>query len=247
MDCKIALISAVFWAWKRIMLGRTVDVSNEVMRWMKELPLGSGGPVIATTSGKTVSSIVANVRLNCSSSDFLGSTFVGDKHDSNVLISFGGSLVKLNDCFFFALDDGVLLDVRKMVFLLSPDDIGKSFGGLVFCAFSCCCWSCCCCCWPSEFVPPSSGSVFPAVPPSFPLLSARSLRIRIMISWVLLLGLFSVETGKGENKNVFLMYMWKNNGNFKVWSFYANQLTWKFVQFLFHFFFAKSLLHATCF
>lgn len=87
--------------------------------------------MIATTSGKIVSSLVAKHRLNCSKSDFLGSTFVGDKHDSNVLI-FGGSVTKLNDCFFFALD-GVLLDVRKMVFLLSLDDIGKSFGGLVFC------------------------------------------------------------------------------------------------------------------
>lgn len=97
---------------------------------MKRFALGSGGPRIATTSGKTVSSIVANVRLNCSRSDFLGSTFVGDRHDSKVLI-FDGSVLKLNDCFFFPLA-GVLLDVRKMVFLLSPDDIGKSLGGLVF-------------------------------------------------------------------------------------------------------------------
>lgn len=146
---------------------------------MKRLLLASGGPTIATTSGRTVSSIVANMRLSCSKSDLRGSTFVGERHDSSVLI-FGGSVVKLNDCFFFALA-GVLLDVRKMVFLLSPDDIGKSFGGLVFCICCCCSCCCCCCCWPSEFVPPISGSVFPAVPPSFPLLSARSLKIRIMI------------------------------------------------------------------
>lgn len=165
MDCKIALISAVFWAWNRMIFGLTLAVNKVVSRWMKRFPLCSVGPRIATASGKIVSSIVANVRLNCSKSDFLASTFVGDRHDSSALI-FDGSVLKLNDCFFFPLA-GVLLDVRKMVFLLSPDDIGKSFGGLVF-------WCCSCCCG-SEFAP-ISGSVFPAVPPSFPLLSARSLK-----------------------------------------------------------------------
>lgn len=131
--------------------------NNVVKRCVKRFPGSVNWPRIDTTSGKTVSSIVENVRLNCSNNDFLGSTFVGDKHVSNVLIF--GSVEKLNDCFFFALD-GVLLDVRKIVFLLSlDDDIGKSFGGLVFCG--------------SEFAPPISGSVFPAFP-SFPLLSARS-------------------------------------------------------------------------
>lgn len=136
------------------MLGRRF-VNNVVKRCVKRFP-GSIGPRMDTTSGSTVSSIVENALINCSNNDFLGSTFVGDKHVSNVLIF--GSVVKLNDCFFFALD-GVLLDVRKIVFLLSldADDIGKSLGGLVFCG--------------SEF---ASGSVFPALP-SFPLLSARSI------------------------------------------------------------------------
>jgi hypothetical protein len=103
-----------------------------IKRCVKRFP-GSNGPKIDTTSGNTLSSIVVNARLNCSSNDFRGSTFVGERHVSNVLIF--GSVVKLNDCFFFALD-GVLLDVRNIVFLLSFDDddtneIGKSFGGLV--------------------------------------------------------------------------------------------------------------------
>lgn len=74
--------------------------------------------MIDTTSG-SVDSSVANVRLSCSSSDFLGSTFVGDKHASSGT-NFG-SVVKLSDCFFFVALDGVLLDVRKIVFRLSPD------------------------------------------------------------------------------------------------------------------------------
>jgi hypothetical protein len=84
---------------------------------MKRLP-GSDGPTIDTTSGRVVSS-VAKVLLSCSSSDFLGSTFVGDRQASNG--TDFGSEEKLSDCFFFVALDGVLLDVRKMVFRLSPD------------------------------------------------------------------------------------------------------------------------------
>lgn len=114
---------------------------------------GSGGPTIDTTSGSAVSS-VANVLVNCSSRDFLGSTFVGDKQVSNVI---RGSVEKLNDCFFLMALLGVLLDVRNIVLRLSPDAC-VSFGGLpaVFCG--------------SELG--ASGSVLPAFP-SLPLLSAR--------------------------------------------------------------------------
>jgi hypothetical protein len=85
---------------------------------MKRLP-GSEGPTIDTTSG-SVDSSVANVRLNCSSSDFLGSTFVGDKQASKA--TDFESLEKLNDCFFLEALGGALLEVRKMVFLLSFED-----------------------------------------------------------------------------------------------------------------------------
>lgn len=148
-DCKIALISAVLWAWN---IGRIFVDRSVMSRWMKRLP-GSDGPTIDTTSGRVVSS-VAKVLLNCSKSDFRGSTFVGDRHASS-WTDFG-SVEKLNDCFFFVALEGVLLDVRKMVFRLSPDAWAESFGGLVCCG--------------SEFG--ASGSVFWAVP-SFPLLSAR--------------------------------------------------------------------------
>lgn len=72
-----------------------------------------------TTSGRVVSSF-AKVRLSCSSSDFRGSTFVGDRHASNngpVL----GSVEKLSDCFFLLALEGVLLVVLKIVFRLSAD------------------------------------------------------------------------------------------------------------------------------
>ena len=88
-----------------------------ISRWMNRFA-DSDGPTIETTSGKVVSSL-AKVLLNCSSSDFLGSTFVGDKQASRGVDL--GSVEKLNDCFFFVALEGVLLDVRKMVFLLSPD------------------------------------------------------------------------------------------------------------------------------
>lgn len=91
---------------------------SAVMRWMKRLPGRSDGPTIDTTSGSDVSS-VANVRLSCSNSDFLGSTFVGDRHASNGTVF--GSEEKLSDCFFLVVLDGVLLVVRKIVFRLSPD------------------------------------------------------------------------------------------------------------------------------
>lgn len=84
---------------------------------MKRFP-GSDGPTIDTTSGSVVSS-VANVLLSCSNSDFLGSTFVGDRQASNGTVF--GSLVKLSDCFFFVALVGALLDVRNIVFRLSPD------------------------------------------------------------------------------------------------------------------------------
>lgn len=150
-DCKMALISAVLWAWN---MGARMFVERIVMsRWMNKFP-GSDGPMIETTSGRVVSS-VANVRLSCSKRDFLGSTLVGDKHASRGADL--GSLVKLSDCFFFVALAGVLLEVRKIVFRLSPDAWAKSLGGLVLTCGS-------------ELG--ASGSVFWAVP-SFPLLSAR--------------------------------------------------------------------------
>lgn len=149
-DWRIAFISAVLWAWN---IGARLLVDRIVMsRWMKRFP-GSDGPTIDTTSGSVVSS-VANVRLNCSNKDFRGSTFVGDKHASSG--TDFGSFEKLSDCFFFVALDGVLLDVRKIVFRLSPEAWAESFGGLVFCG--------------SELG--ASGSVFWAVP-SLPLLSFR--------------------------------------------------------------------------
>lgn len=149
-DCRIALISAVLWAWNN---GRVAVDSNVTRRWIKRLP-GSDGPTMKTTSGNTVSS-VANVRLSCSSNDLRGSTFVGDRHVSSGVLT--GSLLKLSDCFFFVALDGALLDVRKIVLRLSPD-AWISFGGLV--ADVCCV---------SELG--ASGSVLAAFP-SFPLLSA---------------------------------------------------------------------------
>jgi len=92
-------------------------ISNVINRWIKRFP-GSDGPTIDTTSG-SVDSSVANVLLSCSSKDFRGSTFVGDRHASNG--TDFGSVEKLNDCFFLLALDGVLLVVRKIVFLLSPD------------------------------------------------------------------------------------------------------------------------------
>ena len=67
-------------------------------------------------SGNCVSS-VANVLVNCSRSDFLGSTFVGDKHVSNNNVL--GSVEKLSDCFFLFALVGALLEVRNSIFLLS--------------------------------------------------------------------------------------------------------------------------------
>lgn len=92
-------------------------VRSVMSRWMKRFP-GSDGPTIDTTSGN-VDSSVANVLLNCSKSDLRGSTFVGDRQASRGTDLV--SLEKLNDCFFLLALDGVLLDVRKIVFLLSPD------------------------------------------------------------------------------------------------------------------------------
>lgn len=128
-------------------------VANIVVARCIDIQPSSGGPTMDTTSGSAVSS-VANVLVNCSSNDFLGSTFVGDKQVSNVI---RGSVEKLNDCFFLMALLGVLLDVRNIVLRLSPDAC-VSFGGLlaVFCG--------------SELG--ASGSVLPAFP-SFPLLSAR--------------------------------------------------------------------------
>lgn len=82
---------------------------------MNKFP-GSDGPTIETTSG---TSSVAKVLLSCSSSDFLGSTFVGDRQASSA--TDFGSVEKLSDCFFFVALDGVLLDVRKIVFFFSPE------------------------------------------------------------------------------------------------------------------------------
>lgn len=92
--------------------------SSVMRRCTKRLP-GSDGPTIDTTSG-SVDSSVAKVLLNCSSSDFLGSTFVGDRQASRATAF--ESLEKLNDCFFFEALGGALLEVRKIVFLLSFDD-----------------------------------------------------------------------------------------------------------------------------
>lgn len=145
----MAFISAVLWAWN---IGRMFVESSVISRWTRRFP-GSDGPTIDTTSGK-VDSSVAKVRLSCSNSDFLGSTFVGDKHASSA--TDFGSLEKLSDCFFLVALVGALLDVRKIVFLLSPEAWAESLGGLV--AF-----------WGSEFG--ASGSVWAV--PSLPLLSAR--------------------------------------------------------------------------
>ena len=145
----MALISAVLWAWNS---GRRFVVSSVISRWTKRFP-GSDGPTIDTTSG-SVDSSVAKVRLSCSSRDFLGSTFVGDRQASRA--TDFGSLEKLSDCFFLDALEGALLDVRKIVFLLSVEVWAESLGGLVaFCG--------------SELG--ASGSVWAV--PSLPLLSAR--------------------------------------------------------------------------
>lgn len=157
--CKIALTSAVFCG---INAGR-----NDVVKIVLSLgiivllpilpPIASGGLIIVTTSGSIVSS-VEKTRVNWSSNDFRGSTFVGDKHVSNT--DFDSTADKLNDCFF--LLPGVLLEVRnrRLRFSLTGATVAVvvtsfSRGGLpVFCG--------------SEFC--ASGSVLPAFP-SLPELS----------------------------------------------------------------------------
>jgi hypothetical protein len=110
----MAFISAVLWAWN---IGRMFVERSVINRCTRRFP-GSDGPTIETTSGSVVSS-VAKVLLSCSKRDFLGSTFVGDRHASSA--TDFGSLEKLSDCFFFVALVGALLDVLKIVFLLSPE------------------------------------------------------------------------------------------------------------------------------
>lgn len=164
--CKTARISAVFCGEN---VGRKDIESKGANRCViMPPPCGSGGPIIVTTSGKTASS-VENVRNNCSKRDLRGSTFVGDRHESNT--DFNGCCIsadccsadKLSDCFFLLL--GVLLVARKSLFRRST--IGSfSRGGLLvadatvaFTVETCC---------GSEYCP--SGSVLPAAP-SLPELS----------------------------------------------------------------------------
>lgn len=158
-------------------MGRNETDSNGVNRCISIVLCDSGGPKIDKTSGKTASS-VENVRVSWSRSDLRGSTFVGDKHESNTDLSVVAcwSAVKLSDCFFLLF--GVLLVARKSLLRRSVDSFSR--GGLfvafaVVCCCCCCCCvccvcCCCCCCWcidGSEFC--ASGSV-PAAP-SFPELS----------------------------------------------------------------------------
>lgn len=82
-------------------MGRNVAANSGAKRCVRKPENGSGGPTMANTSGRMASS-VENVRVNWSSNDLRGSTFVGDKHVSNT--DFGGSADKLNDCFFLPLD-----------------------------------------------------------------------------------------------------------------------------------------------
>lgn len=149
--CSTAFTSAVLCGWN---IGRNAAANSGANRCDKSPECGSGGPTIVRTSGKTVSS-VENVRVTWSSSDFRGSTFVGDRHDSNTDF---GSADKLSDCFFLPTLLGVLLDARNSLFRRSIN-VGGSFsrfsrGGLpVFCGSEC-----------------ASGSVFP-VRSSLPELS----------------------------------------------------------------------------
>lgn len=166
--CNTARTSAVF-------CGKNVG-RNEFDRSGASLciimpPCGSGGPNTETTSGKTASS-VENVRVNWSNSDFLGSTLVGDKQESNTDLSdvCCWSAVKLRDCFF--LPPGVELVARNSLLRRSVAD-SFSRGGLFVIPelLDCCCciWDCCtCCCCVSELW--ASASVLPA-PASLPELS----------------------------------------------------------------------------
>lgn len=118
-DWRIAFTSAVLCGKK---LGLMLVVRTAVSLCKKKgLPCGSGGPIIDKISGSCVSS-VANVLVNCSNSDFLGSTLVGDRQVSKSRDL--GSVEKLKDCFFLFALLGALLDVRKSVLRLS---LGVSF------------------------------------------------------------------------------------------------------------------------
>lgn len=100
-----------------------------VSRFTRQLPDSADGPMIDRISGNDESSEL-KMRLNCSRRDFLGSTLVGERHDS------GGadleSLVKFKECFFFVPLVGTELVVLNIVFFLSlVGGGGFSLGGLV--------------------------------------------------------------------------------------------------------------------
>lgn len=102
-------------------IGRNVVANSGASLCVRKPENGSGGPTIATTSGKTASS-VENVRVNWSNRDLRGSTFVGDKHESNT--DFGGSADKLSVCFFLpALLLGALLAARNNLLRRSLADV----------------------------------------------------------------------------------------------------------------------------
>lgn len=159
---RTARTSAVFCGEN---VGRNGTDNNGANLCIRTVPWVSAGPKIDKTSGKMASS-VENVRVNWSNRDFLGSTFVGDKHESNtdLIVEACWSAVKLSDCFFLLF--GVLLVARKSLLRRSVID-SFSRGGLFVAFVGCCCGCCCGCCDGSEFW--ASGSV-PAAP-SLPELS----------------------------------------------------------------------------
>lgn len=143
--CRTARTSAVFCGEN---VGRKAANINGDKRCMSRPPCGSGGPSMETMSGKIASS-VENVRVNWSNSDFLGSTFVGDKHESNTDLNVVDSWsdVRHSDCFFFPVDIALVEERNNLL----RRSLAASFsrGGL-FVTFD---WWCCA----SEFKP--SGSV----------------------------------------------------------------------------------------
>lgn len=122
--CNTAFTSAVLCGEN---IGRNVVANNGAKRCVKKPECGSGGPTIDTTSGSTASS-VANVLINWSSNDFLGSTFVGDRHASNT--DFGGSADKLKDCFVFLLVLGVPLAERNNLLRRSFETVAVVCAGV---------------------------------------------------------------------------------------------------------------------
>lgn len=102
-----ALTSAVLCGEK---IGRKAAARMGANRCVRKPDIGSGGPTIDRTSGRTASS-VENVRVNWSSSDLRGSTLVGDRHASRA--DLVGSADRLSVCFFLPTLTGVLLATRN--------------------------------------------------------------------------------------------------------------------------------------